>query len=184
MSSRMLQHWQHWWNSTSSSLKRKCSGECITQYPPITIQPVFSSPKVCIDCNRLRKYTVSWELAVFFYSVTETCEQLVTLSEEHDFLITCDDVYNLLSYQSDISPKRLYAYDDDPNTLGTVISNGSFSKIMSPGIRVGWMECPPRCVEAFHNWYVRSMLTLKDEIPIHIYHILSQRCLEKRWRYQ
>lgn len=78
------------------------------------------------------------------------CKELVALSQEHDFLIACDDVYNLLTYDSECPPKRLFAYDNETNSLGNVISNGSFSKIMSPGIRVGWMECPTRCVEVLH----------------------------------
>lgn len=86
----------------------------------------------------------------------EVNKSLIQLSREFDFLITCDDVYNLLHYCNDTSPKRLYSYDnfEDPDFKGNVISNGSFSKILSPGIRVGWMECPPRCVAAFNNWFV------------------------------
>jgi DNA-binding transcriptional MocR family regulator len=67
-------------------------------------------------------------------------------------LIACDDVYNLLAFDND-PPKRLFAYDslNDSDYKGHVISNGTFSKILSPGCRVGWMECPPRIVEAFRN---------------------------------
>ncbi|KAG4076299.1 hypothetical protein HA402_014848 [Bradysia odoriphaga] len=81
----------------------------------------------------------------------ELCKQLVTLSRENDFLITCDDVYNTLYYGTGSPPKRLYAYDDrnDADYKGHVISNGSFSKILSPGVRVGWMECPSRCARLF-----------------------------------
>lgn len=91
------------------------------------------------------------------------------MSRENDILITCDDVYNMLTYSNDSPPKRLFAYDnrEDVNYKGNVISNGSFSKILSPGVRVGWMECPSRCVrlfderlgfdyEIFSNFYVNS----------------------------
>uniref|UniRef100_A0A182NIU9 Aminotransferase class I/classII large domain-containing protein n=1 Tax=Anopheles dirus TaxID=7168 RepID=A0A182NIU9_9DIPT len=86
----------------------------------------------------------------------EKCQQLIKLARETDILIACDDVYNLLHYDDPAAapPKRLFAYDIvDLGRLdgwrGNVISNGTFSKILSPGIRLGWMECPPRCVEAF-----------------------------------
>ncbi|XP_053663627.1 2-aminoadipate transaminase [Anopheles marshallii] len=88
----------------------------------------------------------------------EKCQQLIRLARETDILIACDDVYNLLHYDDPTAPppKRLFAYDiADMGRMdgwrGNVISNGSFSKILSPGIRLGWMECPPRCVEAFRN---------------------------------
>lgn len=79
------------------------------------------------------------------FVVVEVCQEIAALSREHDLLVVCDDVYNLLPYDSDTPPKRLFAYG------GNVISNGSFSKLISPGIRIGWMECPPKCVDAFYK---------------------------------
>ena len=68
-------------------------------------------------------------------------------------MIACDDVYNLLPFNDEIPPKRLFAYDsfEDDDFKGNVISNGTFSKLLSPGVRIGWMECAPRIVEAFNN---------------------------------
>ena len=34
---------------------------------------------------------------------------------------------------------------------GNVISNGTFSKILGPGYRVGWLEVPPRLMAAVYN---------------------------------
>ncbi|XP_037906808.1 uncharacterized protein YER152C isoform X3 [Hermetia illucens] len=78
----------------------------------------------------------------------EICKELITLAKEFDILVACDDVYNLLYYKNS-PPKRLYAFDSftAEDYRGNVISNGTFSKIIAPGIRLGWMECPPRCVE-------------------------------------
>lgn len=72
------------------------------------------------------------------------CRALVAMSRKHNFLIACDDVYNLLGYGAGASPPRLIALDNpsDKDYKGTVISNGSFSKILAPGVRVGWLECP------------------------------------------
>ncbi|XP_052859814.1 2-aminoadipate transaminase [Anopheles cruzii] len=88
----------------------------------------------------------------------EKCQRLITLARKSDILIACDDVYNLLHYAQPEAapPKRLFAYDIEglgkiDGWRGNVISNGTFSKILSPGIRLGWMECPPRCVEAFRK---------------------------------
>lgn len=58
----------------------------------------------------------------------------------------------MLHFEAD-PPKRLFSYDsfEDKDFKGNVISNGTFSKILSPGVRIGWMECAPRLVDAFRN---------------------------------
>lgn len=94
------------------------------------------------------KFAIHFHIDFFLLDI---CEELVSLGQEHDFLIVCDDVYNLLTYNAEQPPKRLLAYDLESNSRGNVISNGSFTKIMSPGVRVGWMECPARIVDAFHQ---------------------------------
>lgn len=78
---------------------------------------------------------------------------LIKLARKYDILIACDDVYNILNYVDPIPTKRLFAYDDkrDVDYQGNVISNGTFSKILAPGLRCGWMECAPRIVKAFFN---------------------------------
>lgn len=83
----------------------------------------------------------------------QVCGALISLARKHDFLVVCDDVYNMLHYDNGESPKRLFAYDkdDDKDYKGHVISNGTFSKILAPGTRVGWMECPPRITKEFKN---------------------------------
>ena len=79
--------------------------------------------------------------------VTESSKRLVKLARENEIVVVCDDVYNLLNYGDGPPPHRLFFYDD-PNDInysgGNVVSNGSFSKILSPAIRVGWLECPAR----------------------------------------
>ncbi|XP_054733690.1 uncharacterized protein LOC129241421 [Anastrepha obliqua] len=69
------------------------------------------------------------------------CQSLVDLAQKYDFLILCDDVYNILNYTSPRPPKRLFAYDKGS---GNIISNGTFSKIIGPGVRVGWLEVSAR----------------------------------------
>jgi 2-aminoadipate transaminase len=65
----------------------------------------------------------------------ERREQLVTLAQEHDFLILADEVYQFLSYTR-TPPKSFGAYIDS----GHVISLNTFSKILAPGLRLGWMQ--------------------------------------------
>lgn len=83
----------------------------------------------------------------------EICRALIKLARKHEVLIVCDDVYNMLYYDDEKAPKRLFEYDcdTDDDFKGNVISNGTFSKILSPGVRVGWMECAPRLTNVFKN---------------------------------
>lgn len=65
----------------------------------------------------------------------EQKEELVALSQAHNFLIVADEVYQLLDYTQ--KPSAPLA-----NLIGseTVLSIGSFSKILAPGLRVGWIH--------------------------------------------
>lgn len=76
-------------------------------------------------------------------------KQLLHLARKHDALILCDDVYDMLDYR-DIKnegplPSRLVVLDRQNDkqlaNTGNVISNCTFSKLVGPGIRVGWQEC-------------------------------------------
>ena len=72
------------------------------------------------------------------------CRKVIEIARKYDILVICDDVYNLLYYSGDNDiPKRLVSYDrkeDHDYGSGHVISNGSFSKILAPGVRIGWIE--------------------------------------------
>jgi len=69
-------------------------------------------------------------------------ERLVALAEIHNFYILADEVYQLLSYASDV-PKPMAQYTG----TGRVFSLGSFSKILAPGLRLGWVQAAPEHVE-------------------------------------
>ena len=82
----------------------------------------------------------------------EVRQELVKLAREFDILLVSDDVYDFLDWSPHDSnvdsirnslPPRLVDVDRAlPGTTvyGNAISNGSFSKIIGPGIRVGWVE--------------------------------------------
>lgn len=92
---------------------------------------------------------------------------MVEIARNNSILIVSEDVYNLLHYEDGFPPHRLFFYDDpsEPNYKGgNVISNGSFSKILSPAIRFGWIESSPRIVHIFKTSYViYSFLKIVDE---------------------
>ena len=61
--------------------------------------------------------------------------RLVELSQQHGFTVLADEVYHCLSY-GEQTPPPLASFVDG----GSVLSLGSFSKILAPGLRLGWVQ--------------------------------------------
>lgn len=94
---------------------------------------------------------------------------LVDLARRHDALVICDDVYDFLqwsvasasSISQSVSPLPLpsgtplprlvdidlslgrSAHDPEGKWFGHALSNGTFSKLIGPGVRTGWVEGTP-----------------------------------------
>jgi DNA-binding transcriptional MocR family regulator len=68
----------------------------------------------------------------------ERREKLLALSRKHDFVIVADEVY-----------QQLYHGAKPPPSFGTLgaagnaLSLGTFSKILAPGLRLGWIQTTP-----------------------------------------
>lgn len=79
-------------------------------------------------------------------------QRLVKLARQYDALIVADDVYDFISWPANSTEPnntvgtvlpRLVDVDREMEGYtkwGNTISNGSFSKIIGPGIRVGWSD--------------------------------------------
>lgn len=105
--------------------------------------------------------------------------KLVALAEEFNFYVFCDDVYHLLDW-SEARARRVLEYDAayaamdpsapaadaayDPAAVATsrgeeaaedgstrVVSVASFTKILSPGLRLGWIEAAPPVIAKLAN---------------------------------
>jgi DNA-binding transcriptional MocR family regulator len=63
-------------------------------------------------------------------------QELVSLAVEFDFLVLSDEPYNLLSFGA--APPLPLA--SEPGASKHVLSLGSFSKILAPGLRIGWIQ--------------------------------------------
>jgi 2-aminoadipate transaminase len=70
-------------------------------------------------------------------------EKLVELSRKYNFLIIADEVYHLLNYAPGAPPPPIARFVDSD----TVFSLGSFSKILAPGLRLGWVQTGPRLLK-------------------------------------
>ncbi|KAK5269361.1 Valine--pyruvate aminotransferase [Exophiala xenobiotica] len=76
-------------------------------------------------------------------------QQLVDTARVHDALIITDDVYDMLHWNPSFPGKavmpRLVDIDHAfgggvASDFGHVVSNGTFSKLLGPGLRTGWTE--------------------------------------------
>ena len=72
----------------------------------------------------------------------ERRERLVAIAEQRELLVLEDNPYGLLRYEGQPLPP-LYALDRGVY----VMYLGTFSKILSPGIRLGWVMAPPPVLE-------------------------------------
>ncbi len=67
---------------------------------------------------------------------------MVDLAQQHGFIIIADEVYQLLAHANEPPPSLAVYLDSDH-----VIALGSFSKILAPGLRLGWMHVPQRVMD-------------------------------------
>jgi 2-aminoadipate transaminase len=67
----------------------------------------------------------------------EKRERLVTMADEHGFILFEDDPYRLISFEGPAGTTML-----EMDRAGRVIHASSFSKTVSPGVRVGYLVGP------------------------------------------
>ena len=72
----------------------------------------------------------------------ERRERLAALSRAYDFLVIADEVYHCLYFDAP-PPAPMAAYIEQ----GNICSLGSFSKILAPGLRVGWVQANSAMIE-------------------------------------
>jgi DNA-binding transcriptional MocR family regulator len=73
-------------------------------------------------------------------------QHLASLAEEHDFQVIADEVYHLLAY-TQTPPPPMRHFDQAER----VLSLGSFSKILAPGLRLGWIQAAPGMIDRIAN---------------------------------
>jgi 2-aminoadipate transaminase len=76
--------------------------------------------------------------------------RLIQVAHERELLVLEDNPYGLLRYEGEPLP-TLYSLDSElgrgGGTAGLVIYLGTFSKILSPGLRLGWAVAPRPVLE-------------------------------------
>uniref|UniRef100_M4B2B3 Aminotransferase class I/classII large domain-containing protein n=1 Tax=Hyaloperonospora arabidopsidis (strain Emoy2) TaxID=559515 RepID=M4B2B3_HYAAE len=100
-----------------------------------------------IDLDALEAKLAAGHVPAFLYMIpffqnptgavmsADRCKRLVALAQKFGFRIISDEPYNLLHLHGG-ALQPLASYDDS----GLVVSLGSFSKILAPGLRLGWAQ--------------------------------------------
>src|SRR3954471_7770535 len=76
----------------------------------------------------------------------ERRRRLVDIAHQRELLVLEDNPYSLLRYEGEAVPS-LYSLDGGVY----VMYLGTFSKILSPGIRIGWVVAPPPVLEKINQ---------------------------------
>jgi len=119
--------------------------------PEILIVP--SSPEEGLDLAAVEGLLSTGKRPAFIYAITEGHNplgvslsaahraRLVRIAARHQIPIIEDDAYGFLSYNGEAAPP-LRALDSD-----NVLYLGSFSKILAPALRAGWIVAPESLLE-------------------------------------
>ena len=72
-------------------------------------------------------------------------KRLVELAREYDVMVLEDNPYGELRFEGEIQP-AIQSFDTD----GRVMFLGTFSKILAPGLRLGWVCASPEVINKFN----------------------------------
>ena len=78
--------------------------------------------------------------------------RLMSLAREHEFYVIADEAYQLLYFDRVPAAQRvlpLHYYDDEADPR--CVSLGSFSKLIGPGVKVGWIQAHRPLLPRFCN---------------------------------
>jgi 2-aminoadipate transaminase len=129
--------------------------------------------QISIDDNGLRVHTLADQLealaqrgerARFLYTIPNfqnpsgitlaatRRSEVLALASRFDLLVIEDDVYRDLAYEGEVPPS-LFALDAGRRVLRI----GSFSKILAPGVRMGWLMGPSGLIQRLIGSGLRCM---------------------------
>ena len=83
----------------------------------------------------------------------ERRKKILALAKKYDFLILEDNPYGYISFEG-LMPQPIKGLDDE----GRVMYTSTFSKIVSPGMRIGWLVA--------HKEFISKMVEAKSNISI------------------
>ncbi|CPR15156.1 PLP-dependent aminotransferase family protein [Brenneria goodwinii] len=89
----------------------------------------------------------------------ERRKQLIKLAERYGFVILEDDPYGELRFTEERNPTLFQLAQEELGNNEHVIYTSTFSKILSPGLRVGWAIMP--------DWLLHKVTIIKQAADLH-----------------
>ncbi|WP_420808406.1 PLP-dependent aminotransferase family protein [Brenneria alni] len=99
----------------------------------------------------------------------ERRKQLITLAERYGFVIIEDDPYGELRFTEERHPTLFQLAQDELGNTEQVLYTSTFSKILAPGLRLGWAILP--------DWLLHKVAIIKQAADLHA-SALSQSIVE------
>jgi 2-aminoadipate transaminase len=94
-------------------------------------------------------YTIpSYQNPTGVCATAENRQQLVALAQKHNFVLVEDTAYHFLHFGA--PPPPMLKHYDQGN--GHVITVGTFSKLVAPSLRQGWLWATPEQIDQFTNY--------------------------------
>lgn len=156
----------------------------VTNLFQLNYLPLHSSPGSGIDFCHMESILKTQAVLPYFYLVsnghnplgitldTEARKNLAYLADKYQFIIIEDDPYGFLNLtEKQYLPMRAYT--------NNAIYIGSFSKIIAPALRTGWMVGDPDVIEKLQQ--LKDMNDLCNLNPNHfvINHLLENHALSE-----
>lgn len=135
-----------------------------------------SSLETVLAENRVKfLYTiVSFQNPSGCTTTTERRHQVLDLCKKHDVVILEDDPYHYLRYDGKAPESYIRLAGEDDR----VIFMGSFSKIVAPGVRCGWMIAPSNVMPKLNFLRVSNEISLPAAMQYALFDFLKDRDLD------
>lgn len=110
-------------------------------------------------------------------------QAIYDVAEKHDLIIIEDDPYYFL--QANVPPPSNQPFDPSPfiaalpssflsiDSSGRVIRLDSFSKVLAPGLRAGWVTAPTEVIERFNSYYEVTTVGVSGPTQLMLYSLLE-----------
>ncbi|KAI1796868.1 PLP-dependent transferase [Ganoderma leucocontextum] len=118
----------------------------------VPVRPCLTRHSLTVDCGpTLMHDGTRRQYGANPTGVTSTLErrlEVFELARKHNFLILEDDPYYYLYFGSALRPPSYFTLERDQPEVGRVIRFDSLSKVLSAGMRIGFLSAPQAIIDA------------------------------------